>query len=125
MSAGTSLDTAVEVLPGAGDEAWYRIDFPENAEFRRHGSGVPRVRFVTNSGNVFRMDIRSSCGNTMSCGDGGSANNRTDWRFYDTCTSANTNCKSRSTGWPSTVHVRVYRVASGSGCEQFQLRISR
>lgn len=125
VASGSSFDTALEYLPNATDESWFRVSFPQNADFREHGTGLPRVRFVTNDSGVFRLDIRSACGTTMVCGNGTSADNRTDWYFQDTCTNANTNCSTRGTPWPTTVYARVYRVATGTGCERFRLRISR
>ena len=126
VGAGTSTGTELRRLPLAGQEDWFLVRFPETPDFRRHGVGRPRIRFATNEGDTFRLEIRATCtGGASACGSGGSATGRTDWSFNDSCTRSGTNCSTRRVGWPNAVLVRVTRRTGGTDCSRYSLSISR
>jgi len=115
-------------LPSQSD--YYIMTFSQNTDFMMHGTGAPTVTFAANGGAEFRFEMRTagSCGATgiLGCGTGSSsASGLTSWSFTDNCTSGGNNCSTRTTGWPSSVLIRVYRPAVGNSCSQYQLRVTR
>lgn len=93
------------------------------------GGGAPRVRFLQNDGDAYRVEIRTACTAVASCGDGAAAmaTNITEWSFTDDpamSEEGDGRFSSREVPWPETVYVRVY-AAEDPACGRYQIEISR
>ncbi|NOY91509.1 MAG: hypothetical protein GXP55_09935 [Deltaproteobacteria bacterium] len=116
-SAGSSTISPERMLYGPSDEHWYRVAFPGA------GVGAPTITFAVNTGGVYKFDVKANaCGSAASCASG-NANAATTYRFIDD--TAATAFNTRTTPWPGTVFVRVYRTNGGNTCGTYQLRVAR
>jgi hypothetical protein len=127
LSAGASTSTDIRQLPSSGQEDWFLVRFPLNADFRQHGTGTPSISFAQNDGNLFRFDVVAACGSGgMPCGSGGAAGGLTSWSYVDNCNLGRlTDCSTRASTWPATALVRVFRISSGTDCSRYRLALSR
>jgi hypothetical protein len=126
LTTGGSTSTELRRLPAAGQEDWFLVRYPESPDYRRHGTGQPRISFGTNEGNEFRFDLQPACGGSVfGCGSGGGASGLVSWSFVDTGCAGSTGCSTRAVAWPNAVLVRVFRAAGGSSCSRYRLVLSR
>ncbi len=93
------------------------------------GGGTPRIRFLRNDGDAYRIEVRTACTSVASCGDGASAmaTNILEWSFTDDpamSEEGDGRFSSRNAPWPETVYVRVY-AAEDPACGRYQIEISR
>jgi hypothetical protein len=113
------------VLPNAGDEDWFRIDFPAMTE-GMPGMGMPAIELAVNEGNGFRIEVRDTCSTTLGCPDGTSARDISSWSFVDDASmEGEMQFSTRDVPWPESVVVRIYRPDGVGDCQEYQLRISR
>ena len=102
LSNGASVNRTGKVAPSGGSD-YFRVGF--NNTGRGPGQGVPRVRFTTNEGNVFRMEVTANCSaGASACGSGGNASSITDWQFQDNASSGITGYSINGTSWPTLDH---------------------
>jgi hypothetical protein len=114
------------VLPQAGDEDWFRVDFPPSEEMNTPGGGTPSIELTMNDGEAFRFEVRGSCTETLGCGDGMSARDIDTWTFVDDRSDAGvTQWSTRDVPWPGAAVIRVYRPVGSGDCQRYQLRVSR
>ena len=114
------------VLPATGDEDWFRIDFPANPAMSTPGGGMPAIDFAMNGGDAFRFEVRSTCTNTLGCGDGTSARDMDSWSFVDDQSmEGEEQWSTRDVPWPDAAVIRVYRPVGVGDCQRYQLRVTR
>jgi hypothetical protein len=103
----------------AGAEQWYVVTFPTNYNYNLHGTGRPSVT-LSGAAAHLRMEVRyGSCGAAPAC----SAS--TQWQFADTVSTPTTGFTTRSSAWPTTVYVRVYRISSPTTCGAYTITATR
>jgi hypothetical protein len=110
-------------LPLATQSDWYMISFPPVSP--GNGGGTPTIDFTINEGGVFRFQlINGSCtGGSAGCSD---TTNLASWSFTDNAAMPGpSQWSTRTTPWPSTVYIRVYRMSPGPSCANYQLRVRR
>ena len=93
------------------------------------GVGAPAVRFLRNTHDAYRLEIRTACGSVAGCGAASSdmATNITEWSFTDTTATGEEGAgqlSTRDTVWPAQVYVRVY-ATSATECGSYQIEIVR
>lgn len=102
---------------------------PDGGVMSMLGGGTPRIRFLRNDGDAYRIEIRTACTSVASCGDGASAmaTNITEWAFTDDPAMSEPGhgqFSSRTAPWPETVYLRVY-AAQDPACGRYQIEITR
>jgi hypothetical protein len=115
LLTGQSASFAQFVAAPAGSERWYVVNFPGGA------GGTPTVTISgagVTSGQI-RMEVRTSCAAGALCAPG------TQWSFTDNASVAGTGYRTRNVAWPSTMYIRVYRVASTTTCGNFTITATR
>jgi len=123
---GETISPTPGSLPEAGDEDWYRIDFPANPEVNTPGGGAPSVEIVVNEGDAFRFEVMDTCTTTLGCGEGMSVQDVDAWSFVDDQSmEGEEQWTTRDLPWPESVIIRVYRPAGAADCQRYRLSISR
>jgi hypothetical protein len=105
---------------------WYSVTFTPTGP-ATFGGGTPSIGFAVNTNDIYVFDLVPDCtgGSSPGCSQGGTAVGVTEWTFVDDqSTAGSTQWSTRNQPWPATVYVRVYRT-SGSGCEDYQLSVTR
>lgn len=131
IDPGGMVESMAGVLPSAGAEDWFLVGFPSLGMPNMAGGGEPRIEFTLNDGDVFRIEVRSTCSATLACGDGRGARDLLSWSFVDDQSPAagemtgDADYSTRDVPWPSPVYVRVYRAIGAADCQQYQLRVTR
>ncbi len=129
ISPGSSTTSPMGNVPVAGQDDWYRVQFPPLNSPNLAGVGIPRILFTTNDGGVFRFEVQADgCAGVLGCGSGaGSSTGLTDWSMVDdqSTTGGPSDYNLRSVAWPSQVYIRVYRTMAGLSCSHYQLSITR
>jgi hypothetical protein len=118
LPTGAVVLTPVSSIPANGQEDWYSVNFPLNADVGTHGTGTPTVAFASNPGGAFAFQVWTSCGSGAMCGT-----NVVNWAFTDNV--AGSAWTSRNVSWPSTIFIRVLRPAGGTNCASYQLQVTR
>jgi hypothetical protein len=121
INLGQTTTQTANVVP-AGKENWYTVTFTGNTSTAYH----PRIRFTSNPGNYFRLDIYSNCsGASPTCGvEGGVATGKTDWEVFKPGANGYNN-PIPPVGNNGTVLIRVYRAAGAPvTCDSYTLTIS-
>jgi hypothetical protein len=124
-TAGTA-QSPVGQVPTTQDSDWYEVTFTPTGP-ATFGGGTPHVTFAVNTGDTYVFDVVPDCtgGSSPACNEGGTAAGVTDWSFVDDQSTAGaTQWSTRNVPWPTPIYVRVYRSA-GSGCEDYQLSVTR
>jgi hypothetical protein len=135
--AGGRVESGDHLVPRASAQ-WVRLSFPsmppapiDGGVMSMAGSGQPRIRFLRNDGDVYRIEIRNACVGVASCGSGGNdtgmATNLTEWSFGDDplmSAEGDGQFSTRNTPWPETVYVRIYPRADPA-CGRYRIEITR
>ncbi len=109
-----------------GENDWYRVDFPANPEMNTPGGGTPTIGFAVNEGDVYRIEVMSSCEAPMVCGDGMNAVDVDTWSFEDDQSmEGDEQWTTRDQMWPESVIFRVYRPEWAADCQRYRLEITR
>jgi hypothetical protein len=126
IATGDSMSTMAGYLMMPSDEDWLAVDFPEAGD-SMPGGGEPRIELSRNDDDVFRIEIKPSCSETLGCAEGAAgARDVTSWSFTDDQSMAgDTQWSTRDVPWPSSVLVRVYKLGATGPCSAYQLLISR
>ena len=120
FATGSAVVSPSRALGAIGQDQWYTVTFPINANFAMHGTGTPRITFGSGSAASFRFEVRTpACGTASAC-----PLSLTDWSYTDICVAGANNCTTRSSSWPTTVLVRVFRTG-GSPCDTYTLSVTR
>lgn len=117
----------VAQVPDDATSDYYSVSFPPTGP-NTYGGGSPRITFALNTNNAYKLEILPDCGSpALACGiEGGAATDITDWSVVDSQSDPGDNqWSSRDVAWPSPVIVRVYRAVAGSGCDDYQLVVTR
>ena len=131
VDPGGMVESMAGVLPSPAAEDWFLVGFPSLGMPNMAGGGEPRIEFTLNDGDVFRIEVRSTCAATLACGDGRGARDLLSWSFVDDRSpmdaemSGDSDFTTRDMPWPSPVYVRVYRAIGAADCQQYQLRVTR
>jgi hypothetical protein len=107
------------VLPGPGQSDWYVVNVPYVTNFRQHGTGSVTVQFAINEAS-YRFEVHQSCSDAPAC----SNSSLTQYTYGDNACTGTTDCSTRTSGWPSTLLIRVYN-AGAAACGRYQLQVSR
>jgi hypothetical protein len=127
VAVGAEVTGPTAQIRFPGESAWYVASFPPTGPGTK-GGGQPHISFAVNTGNVYLFDvIAANCaGSPAPCGSGGTAASLAEWSFVDDQSLAGANrWSSRNQPWPGTVRIRVFRTSDVSGCDDYQLVISR
>ncbi len=145
VAVGGRVESMTGLVERAGAAQWVRVHFPMVSSGvgdagampdggaptpTMEGGGEPRIRFVRNDGDVYRIEVRTECTQVASCGEGGAsgmATNITEWSIIDDPAISDEGAgrfSSREVPWPSTVYVRIYATADPA-CGRYQLEVLR
>jgi hypothetical protein len=118
VGVGGSVGGPLAQVRNPADSDWYVVSFTPTGP-GTYGGGTPRIRFAVNnnSAHLFEVLVGACAAGPQACGSGGSASAIADWSFVDDQSAGWT---TRAQAWPSL----VYR-ASGTGCDDYQLLVTR
>lgn len=146
VAVGGRVESSVGLVARTGEAQWIQVHFPRVSAVAdagpapdggapavsMEGGGEPRIRFLRNDGDVYRIEVRSECTMVARCGEGGAqgtgmATNLTEWSFIDDpalSDEGDGRFSSRDVPWPTTAYVRIYATANPE-CGRYQLEILR
>ncbi len=122
LNAGGTANFTGKVVSDTESD-WYQVSFPiVGGAGGQLGGSTPTIGFSSNPGNVFRFDlVGGSCGGPNPwCGNG-----LTSFTITDNVSDVAQGFRTRTTPWPTTVWVRVYRIMSGLSCADYSISFSR
>jgi len=126
IAPGGSTQGPVTQVPNVGESDWYTATFTPTGPLN-FGGGTPSIKFAVNTDDSYVFDVVPDCvgGTSPQCNEGGLAMNVTEWSFVDDQSTAGASqWSTRDVPWPTTVYLRVYRT-TGSGCQDYQLSVTR
>jgi hypothetical protein len=126
----TGIITTVNNGPGAGNEDWYRFDFPLNAANPRPNAGTITLDFAINESSDYRFEIYRDCGSQvfgqgLAAEFGSNAPPLTEWTFNDLAPDPEQDAYADNVLWPTMVWVRVFRFQNNGACTKYKLQLSR
>jgi len=127
VAVGDSVTGPVAQIHSPGESAWYVAAFPPTGPNTK-GGGQPHVSFAVDTNGAYLFDVLTPdcAGSPSPCDGGGAGSSVVEWSVVDDQSTAGANrFSSRDQAWPDTVVVRVFRNSDVTGCDDYQLAITR
>lgn len=131
LAEGSNISFDGIIAQMADGPDWYSVDFPEaQATGVRPNAGAISIRFDSNPGSAYRLDVFRTCGGPafadgLALEFGQGAPPATEWTFFDDHPSPGNANWQDDVAWPERVYLRVTRVSDGDECDGYGLTVRR